>query len=135
MPDGTRHVAMASYADLTFDRRVGAGPSGLPGVAAPIGRLLDRVGWIRRYRRTSATWGRWAIRRAGRVDAWHLHDLPALTAVAPRIPAGTPWVGDRHEVFLFVLLDTIRVLGWGFQSGVPNTLAFEPRYGRSVADA
>lgn len=81
-------------------RPAGARPAGLPGVVAPIGRLLDRVRWIRRYRRETVTWGRWAIRRAGRVDAWHLHDLPALTAVAPRIPPGTPYVYDSHEVFL-----------------------------------
>ena len=81
-------------------RPAGPVPLAFPGPARVIGRLLDRIRWALLYRRDSARWGRWAMRRAGQVRAWHLHDFPALTALAPLIPARTPFVYDSHELFL-----------------------------------
>ena len=36
----------------------------------------------------------------GPVDAWHLHDLPALVAIAPRVDRSVPLIYDSHEIFL-----------------------------------
>jgi glycosyltransferase involved in cell wall biosynthesis len=81
-------------------------PSGRPIVAAdarpqgPIRRIAARARWLLTYRRDAGRWARWAIRTAGPVDVWHLHDVPALVSIASRLAASTPFVYDSHEVFL-----------------------------------
>jgi glycosyltransferase involved in cell wall biosynthesis len=62
-------------------------------------RSVARVSWMRRYRRDLARWGRWVADAGRGADVWHLHDYPALSAVAPRI-GGTPYVYDSHEIFM-----------------------------------
>jgi glycosyltransferase involved in cell wall biosynthesis len=68
--------------------------------AGRLGSLVRRVGWLRDYVRNLRAWGRQVIAACGPVDIWHLHDLTALTAVAPRLDAGVPYVYDAHELFL-----------------------------------
>jgi glycosyltransferase involved in cell wall biosynthesis len=63
-------------------------------------RLRRRVGWLRGYVTNLRAWGRLAIDAVGAVDAWHLHDLTALVAVAPAADRQTPIVYDAHELFL-----------------------------------
>ncbi len=41
--------------------------------------------------------GQAAVERAGRVDAWHLHDFAALAAIAPRLDV--PFAYDVHDLF------------------------------------
>jgi len=78
----------------------------LPGAGSPLwrpgrlGRLLRAGGWLFGYARNLRAWGRLATEAVGPVDAWHLHDLPALAAVAPRLHGHTPYVFDSHEIFL-----------------------------------
>jgi glycosyltransferase involved in cell wall biosynthesis len=54
------------------------------------------VGYVRNLR----AWGTVAVDAAGPVDAWHVHDLPGLAAIAPRVGRGVPVVYDSHEIFL-----------------------------------
>jgi len=78
----------------------------LPGTAGPLraprrlGAPLRLAGWLAGYVRNLRAWGRLATEAAGPVDVWHLHDLPAMAAIAPRLTAGTPYVFDSHEIFL-----------------------------------
>jgi len=62
--------------------------------------VLDRVGWLIGYVTNLRSWGRMVVIAAGAVDAWHVHDLPALVAVLPRIAGRMPVVYDSHEIFL-----------------------------------
>jgi glycosyltransferase involved in cell wall biosynthesis len=74
-----------------------------PFFSGPTGRLASAVGrfrWLRDYIRNLRAWGRLAVTAAGSVDAWHLHDLTALAAVAPLLPRAFPVVYDAHELFL-----------------------------------
>ncbi len=88
--------------------RVPGSASAMPGVANPflagvggrLQRLTRRVTWIAGYVRNLRTWGRLALDAAGEVDAWHLHDLPGLAAVAPLLGGRVPFVYDSHEIFL-----------------------------------
>jgi glycosyltransferase involved in cell wall biosynthesis len=63
---------------------------------APVGR----VRWLRAYALALRGWGRLAAAAVGPVDAWHVHDLPALIALAPVVPQHVPMVYDSHELFL-----------------------------------
>ena len=81
-------------------RPVAPRPIRWPGPLGLVGRVLDRARWMVVYRRDAARWGRWAVRRAGPADVWHVHDFPALSAIVPRLAAGTTVVYDSHEVFL-----------------------------------
>ncbi len=78
----------------------------VPGTSSPfldrrrIGRvrhLTARARWLTGYIRNLRVWGRAAIERAGRVDAWHLHDFAALAAVAPSLDV--PFAYDVHDLF------------------------------------
>jgi glycosyltransferase involved in cell wall biosynthesis len=55
-----------------------------------------------------------AVAAAGPVDAWHLHDLPSLAAIAPLVPRSVPVVYDSHEIFLES--GTAQRLPWPFRS-------------------
>jgi glycosyltransferase involved in cell wall biosynthesis len=85
-----------------------ANAKALPGVANPYlegqgtraRRALRRLQWLVGYIRNVRAWGRMAVDAAGRVDAWHVHDLPALAAIAPAIGRHVPIVFDSHELFL-----------------------------------
>jgi glycosyltransferase involved in cell wall biosynthesis len=80
----------------------------LPGSDNPFGdggggrlaRLRRRAAWLRGYVANLRGWGRLAIEAVGAVDAWHLHDLTALAAVAPAADPRIPIVYDAHELFL-----------------------------------
>lgn len=70
-------------------------------VSGRVGGALRRVRWLRDYIANLRAWGRWTAERfADQVDVWHLHDLPALVAIGPRIRRQTPIVYDSHELFL-----------------------------------
>ena len=62
--------------------------------------LVGRVRWLRAYALGLRSWGRLAAAAVGPVDAWHVHDLPALIAMAPLVPRHVPIVYDSHELFL-----------------------------------
>jgi glycosyltransferase involved in cell wall biosynthesis len=78
----------------------------LPGVPGPrprsgrLGAVVGRARWLVGYGANLRAWGRLVVDRLPSVDAWHLHDLPALVAVAPRVPPAVPIVYDAHELFL-----------------------------------
>ena len=80
----------------------------LPGIDNPYvrqdggraARLLRLSRWLVAYARNLRAWGPMAIEAAGPVDAWHVHDFPALAAIAPRVGRGIPIVYDSHEIFL-----------------------------------
>ena len=78
----------------------------IPGVASPLhasgraGRLVRSARWLVGYARNLRAWGRMATDAVGEVDVWHCHDLPALTAIAPRLKGRIPYVFDSHEIFL-----------------------------------
>lgn len=74
-----------------FHRRTGS---------SRVRRLITRAVWMRDYWRNLRAWGRWAVDDAGTVDAWHVHDLPGLMAIAPRLGEEVPIVYDSHEIFL-----------------------------------
>jgi glycosyltransferase involved in cell wall biosynthesis len=84
------------------------GRSNLPGAPNPWwssarhgpGRLITGGRWLGSYAKGLRAWGRLAAAAAGPVDIWHVHDLPALVAMAPVIPRGLPIVYDSHELFL-----------------------------------
>jgi glycosyltransferase involved in cell wall biosynthesis len=56
--------------------------------------------WFRGYIANLRSWGRLVTAACGDVDLWHLHDLPALAAVAPIVGGMAPIVYDSHELFL-----------------------------------
>jgi glycosyltransferase involved in cell wall biosynthesis len=80
----------------------------LPGVAnpylarsgGPLGRLVRRFRWLVGYARNLRAWGRLAVEAAGPVDAWHVHDFPALAAIGPLVGREVPVVFDSHEIFM-----------------------------------
>lgn len=63
-------------------------------------RAIDLTRWMVGYVGNALAWGRQVAGVLPDADAWHLHDLPALVAVARRVPATTPVVYDSHELFL-----------------------------------
>jgi len=65
-----------------------------------LGNVARRVGWLRDYVRNLRAWGRAVVAAAGPIDIWHVHDMTALVAVAPRLGTGVPFVYDAHELFL-----------------------------------
>ena len=77
----------------------GAAREGSGGNPGRLRRALDRSRWLLDYVRNVRSWGRMAVDAAGPVDAWHVHDLPGLIAIAPRV-ASTPLIYDSHEIFL-----------------------------------
>lgn len=93
-----------------FRQRVDVRPHGRPAARrsepvrgrAPIRQLrrfLRLVGWMRRYRSGVAAWGRWVAADGADTDVWHLHDFPALSAIAPRLASSVPYVYDSHEIY------------------------------------
>jgi glycosyltransferase involved in cell wall biosynthesis len=62
--------------------------------------IAARVAWIRGYSANLRAWGRMVRNACGDVDAWHLHDLTGLVAVAPGVHRTVPIVYDAHELFL-----------------------------------
>ena len=108
----------------------------LPGIANPyLGRpanrasgFVSRLRWPVDYARNLRAWGALAVEAAGPVDAWHVHDLPGLIAIAPRVRRHVPIVYDSHEIF--VDAGTARLL-----PGPARTLlrAYEKRLVRRVA--
>jgi glycosyltransferase involved in cell wall biosynthesis len=80
--------------------------STLPGSAAEGRRGLARipgmagVAWVVAYLRNLRAWGRMAVSAVGKVDAWHLHDLPGLAAISLARRDSAPVVYDAHEIFL-----------------------------------
>ena len=62
--------------------------------------ILSRLGWLTSYIANLQEWGSEVARAIGSVDAWHLHDLTALSAISPHVPKGVPIVYDSHELFL-----------------------------------
>ena len=98
--------------DLPADVRVlvlePTATSVLPGSEIPFsdgrsGRLvtiLGRVSWIWAYARNVRAWGRSVVAALGPQDIWHLHDLTALAAVAPRLKQHVPVIYDAHELYL-----------------------------------
>ncbi len=62
-------------------------------------RMADMAGWLVGYTRNLRSWGRSAIRAAGTVDAWHVHDFPALAAISSGA-RDIPIVYDSHEIFV-----------------------------------
>lgn len=65
-----------------------------------LGRLANKVAWLRGYVSNLRQWGRLVVRSVGPVDVWHLHDLTGLAAVAPNLDDRIPVVYDAHELFL-----------------------------------
>jgi glycosyltransferase involved in cell wall biosynthesis len=63
-------------------------------------RVLARTSWMAGYARTITSWGRWALRQAGDVDVWHVHDLTGLLAIAPFVGSQCRLVYDSHEIFM-----------------------------------
>src|SRR5512140_2205516 len=61
----------------------------LRGRGSALAAMPRRV-WLSRYAQSLRAWGAAAVAAAGPVDAWHLHDLPALVAVMHRVPKGIP---------------------------------------------
>lgn len=74
--------------------RAQARPGGRAGV------VLDFAAWLTGYLRNLRQWGREAVDAVPDADVWHLHDLPALLAIAPRLPSRVRYVYDSHELFL-----------------------------------
>jgi len=62
--------------------------------------ILSRLGWLTSYIANLQEWGSEVASAIGSVDAWHLHDLTALSAISPHVPKGVPIVYDSHELFL-----------------------------------
>ncbi len=83
------------------------GPSPLTGVesratlaAAPrTRRAMGTFRWVIDYLRSLRSWGRAAVDLCGDVDAWHVHDLTGLVAIAPELAADRPVIYDSHELF------------------------------------
>ena len=69
-------------------------------VTSPVGKVLNRLRWLRGYRATLLDWGRAVVAAAGPVDRWHLHDLTGLLAVDGSIQASVPRIYDAHELFI-----------------------------------
>jgi glycosyltransferase involved in cell wall biosynthesis len=95
-------------ANVTVLVRLPGGARVIPGSWNPffagrtsrIGKLRTRVAWLSAYARGLRSWGRKAVQAAGPVQAWHVHDLTALAAVAPTLPRRVPVVYDSHELYL-----------------------------------
>ena len=95
-------------ANVTVVVRLPTGAKIIPGSSNPfftgeegrIDALRRRVAWLVSYVRGLREWGRLAVKAAGPVDAWHVHDLTGLAAIAPSLRAGVPLVYDSHELFL-----------------------------------
>ena len=68
--------------------------------AGSAGNALHRLDWLRCYAMNLNAWGRSVVRVCADVDVWHLHDLPALAAIAPLVRRDVPVVYDAHELFL-----------------------------------
>jgi alpha-maltose-1-phosphate synthase len=69
------------------------------GASRPL-RAFHLTGWIVGYVANVFSWGREVADIIRDVDVWHLHDLPALIAIAHRVPRTTPLVYDSHELYL-----------------------------------
>ncbi len=80
-------------------RAPGARPARSPIVSRFV-RAASVGVWLLRYRASLASWGRMAVAHGQDSDVWHLHDFPALMAIAPRLARGTAFVYDSHEIFL-----------------------------------
>lgn len=76
-----------------------SGPTRGPAPLRRVLRLLGLLSWLRRYRAEVAAWGRWVAADGDDTDVWHFHDFPALSAIAPRLAPGMPYVYDSHEVY------------------------------------
>jgi glycosyltransferase involved in cell wall biosynthesis len=107
-------LAWSSVQRPTFDERVDIRPvmpdrtAVVPGSASPfhdrrpmsaLRRLRTRFSWLVGYARNLRTWGRMVERGATEPHVWHLHDFPALLAIAPRLDARVPLVYDVHDIF------------------------------------
>jgi glycosyltransferase involved in cell wall biosynthesis len=93
---GVRCIAAAAGAST-------AQPGGSPFIRSSrrgIRRVLAGLAFLAGYARNVRAWGRWAVETVGDVDAWHLHDLPALAGIMPRVARGTPCVYDSHELYV-----------------------------------
>jgi glycosyltransferase involved in cell wall biosynthesis len=70
-----------------------------PGTSPPVAG--GRLGWAVGYGANLRSWGRWAVRAAGKPDVWHAHDFTGLLALAlGGLPRDTPVVYDSHELYM-----------------------------------
>ena len=103
--DGGRDDLPADVKVLVLDPTA---TSVLPGSESPFhgGRLRRaatitlQAQWVWAYARNVRAWGRSVVDALGRQDLWHLHDLTALAAIAPRLGQDDPVIYDSHELYL-----------------------------------
>ncbi len=97
LPDGVDVVVRRPTLTAVVPRSANSYPDGAGGRVA---RAARRVRWLGEYAVNVWAWGGLVRSACGRVDIWHLHDLPALAAVLPGLEADVPVVYDTHELFL-----------------------------------